>query len=402
VSHSSGSGGATVAAHVLCLPIFLRRMVLPVKVVLAPDSFKGCLTAAEVCEALAVGLRRVWADVQTVAVPMADGGEGTVDSLVAATGGELVQVEVEGPLGDPVIAHFGILGDGQTAVIEMASASGLTLVPPARRNPLLTSTFGTGQLIRAALDRGCRRLLIGIGGSATNDGGTGMAQALGARFLDAAGAEIPRMAGGQLSNIARIDVSALDSRLQQTQVRVACDVTNPLCGPTGAAAVYGPQKGATPEMVALLDAGLCHYARRLREDLGADVADVPGAGAAGGLGAGLMAFCGASLERGVDIVVDAVHLAEKLQGADLCITGEGRIDFQTAFGKTASGVAKVAGAQGVPVVAVGGSVELGVGGFAATLSILNEPLSLEQAMEPARAREMIAHTAEQIARLIAL
>lgn len=375
---------------------------MTVKVVLAPDSFKGCLSAADVCAALAQGLRRVWPQVESIAVPMADGGEGTVDSLVAATGGELVQAEVAGPLGDPVDAQFGLLGDGQTAVIEMAAASGLTLIEPVRRNPMLTSTLGTGELIRAALDRGCRRLIIGIGGSATNDGGTGMAQALGARFLDASGAPIPRMAGGELCRIVRIDASGLDPRLQQTRVRVACDVTNPLCGETGAAAVYGPQKGATPEMVAQLDAGLCHYARRLEADLGADVARIPGAGAAGGLGAGLMAFCGASLERGVEIIVDAVDLRGKLQGADLCITGEGRIDFQTAFGKTASGVAKAAAAQGVPVVAIGGSVELGVGGFAATLSILNEPLTLEQAMEPGRAREMVAHTAEQIARLVAL
>lgn len=372
------------------------------RVVLAPDSFKGCLSAAEVCEALALGLRRAWPEVQTVSVPMADGGEGTVDALVAATGGELVQVEVEGPLGELVHAQYGVLGDGETAVLEMAAASGLTLLPPDRRNPLLTSTFGTGQLLRSALDRGCRRLIMGIGGSATNDGGTGMAQALGVRFLDASGVPIPRMTGGELSRIDRIDGSGLDSRLRHTQVRVACDVTNPLCGPTGAAAVYGPQKGATPQMVAQLDAGLCHYAECLRRDLGVDVAHVPGAGAAGGLGAGLMAFCGASLERGVDIVVDAVDLTGKLRGAHLCITGEGRIDFQTAYGKTASGVAKAAAAQRVPVVAIGGSVELGVQGFAAALSILNEPLSLEQAMEPDRAREMIAHTAEQVARLVAL
>lgn len=372
------------------------------KVVVAPDSFKGSLTAHQVCDAIAQGVRAADPEAQVVLVPVADGGEGTVQSLVDATQGQLVEVQVEGPLGAPVTAAFGLLSDGETAVIEMAAASGLPLVPVADRNPLLTSTYGTGELIRAALDRGCRRLIIGIGGSATNDGGAGMAQALGARFLAADGTPLGRMTGGRLAEVARIDTSELDPRLKDTSLRVACDVDNPLFGPKGAAHVYGPQKGASPQMVEALDAGLDHYAERLRADLGADVALVPGAGAAGGLGAGLLAFCGASLERGVQIVLDTLDLAGEVQNADLVITGEGRVDFQTAFGKTCSGVAQVARAAGVPVVALGGSVELGVGGFDAVLSMVNEPLALEAAMEPERARAMLAFTAEQVARLVRL
>ena len=369
------------------------------RILLAPDSFKGCLSAREVCDALADGIRAACPSAEILAVPMADGGEGTVQSLVDATGGEIVVETVEGPLGEPVQAAFGLLGDGESGVIEMAMASGLPLVPPEKRNPLLTTTFGTGQLISAALNRGRRKLLVGIGGSATNDGGAGMAQALGARFLDPDGRVIERVGGGRLADIDRIDASGLDARLKEVEVRVACDVDNPLCGPTGAAAVYGPQKGATPEMVATLDAGLRHYADRLRADLGMDVADTPGSGAAGGLGAGLMAFCGAQLQRGVEIVIEAVGLRDKMRGADLVITGEGRIDFQTAFGKTPSGVAAVARECGVPVVAVGGSIEIGVPGFDAVLCIATGPLTLEEAMQPDRARAMLAFAGEQIVRL---
>ena len=377
------------------------------RIVVAPDSFKGCLTALQVCNAIERGLRAALPDVDIIKAPMADGGEGTVQSLVDATGGRFVSETVSGPLGDPVEARFGLLGDGQTAVIEMAAASGLTSVPPARRNPLLTTTYGTGQLIKAALDLGRRKLIVGIGGSATNDGGAGMAQALGARMLDSEGKEIERAGGGHLGKIAHIDISRLDDRLADTEVRVACDVGNPLHGPDGAAHVYGPQKGATPEMVETLDAGLRHFAARLNEDLGADVADAPGAGAAGGLGAGLMAFCNAKLERGVDIVIDAVGLRQKMSGADLVITGEGRIDSQTAFGKAPSGVAKVAKEFGVPVVAVGGIVELSARelhehGFDALFSIVNEPMSLEEAMAPRRAEAMLGFVGEQILRLFSL
>ena len=377
------------------------------KIAVAPDSFKGCLTALQVCDAIEQGLRAAHADVQVVKVPMADGGEGTVQSLVQATGGRLVTRQVEGPLGDPVSATFGLLGDGITAVVEMAAASGLPLVPTDRRDPSLTTTYGTGQLIAASLAMGCRKLIVGIGGSATTDGGAGMAQALGAVMLDAHGQALGHVGGGALARVARIDCSGLDPRLCEAQMRVACDVENPLYGPRGAAHVYGPQKGATAEMVGRLDAGLRVWARRLAEDLSADVAKVPGSGAAGGLGAGLMAFCGATLERGVDIVIDAVRLRDRMRGADLVITGEGRIDFQTAFGKTPSGVADTARDLGIPVVAVGGSIALDATSlhernFDALAPIINEPMDLDEAMQPERARSMLAFAGEQIARMVAI
>lgn len=373
------------------------------KITIAPDSFKGCLTALEVCQAIEQGLWAVLPDVEVVSVPMADGGEGTVQSLVEATNGEFVTRTVEGPLGEAVDAVFGVLGDGATAVIEMAAASGLPLVPANMRNPLLTSTYGTGQLILAALEMGCRSLIVGIGGSATTDCGAGMAQALGVKMLGADGAEIDRVTGGRMAEVARIDVSSLDPRVWEATFRVACDVDNPLFGERGAAHVYGPQKGATPEMVRALDDGLRHFSALMARDLDCDVAEVPGAGAAGGLGAGLMAFCGAKLERGVKIVVDAVGLRERMAGSELVITGEGRIDFQTAFGKTPSGVADVANDLGVPVVAIGGGValnatELHSRGFHALFPIVNEPMTLEEAMQPARARELLVFTAEQLLR----
>lgn len=389
----------------VCGPGVIRWRRFEVRVVIAPDSFKGCLSALQVCDAVERGVLRAVPDAQTVKAPMADGGEGTVDALVDATGGRYVTERVVGPLGVPTQARFGVLGDSQTAVIEMAAASGLPLVPPARRNPLLTTTFGTGQLIKAALDLGCRKFIIGIGGSATNDAGAGMAQALGARMVDAHGAEIVRASGGRLADIAHIDVSQLDDRLSECEVRVACDVDNPLYGETGAAHVYGLQKGATPEIVAMLDAGLRHFADLLKKDLGVDVADVPGAGAAGGLGAGLIAFCHATLERGVDIVIDVVRLDERMRGADLVITGEGRIDRQTSRGKTPHGVARVAGDNGIPVVALGGSVDITAhdlhdAGFHAVFSILTEPMTLDEAMMPARAEAMLAFAGEQVLRAI--
>jgi len=373
------------------------------KIVIAPDSFKGCLTALQVCDAIERGLRVVRQDLEIVKVPMADGGEGTVQSLVEATGGRVVAETVEGPLGKPTPATFGVLGDGRTAAIEMAAASGLPLVPPELRNPLLTTTYGTGQLIKAALDLGCRTLIVGIGGSATTDCGAGMAQALGARMLGVDAGEIQRVSGGEMAKVARIDSSGLDPRLAESDVRVACDVDNPLYGETGAAHVYGPQKGATPEIVRQLDDGLRHFAARMAEDLGAQVADVPGAGAAGGLGAGLVAFCGAKLESGVGIVIDTVGLLDTVKDADLVITGEGRVDFQTAFGKTPSGVADAAKQFGVPVVAVGGSIALDATslhnkGFDALMPIINEPMSLGEAMDPATATDLLAFASEQILR----
>ncbi len=374
------------------------------KVVIAPDSFKGCLLSPEVAAAIAEGVRRAAPDAEAVQVPVADGGEGTVYALVSATGGQMVTVQVEGPLGEPVQATFGLLGDGRSAAIEMAAASGLPLVPEDRRDPTKTTTYGTGQLIREALDRGARELIVGIGGSATNDCGCGMAQALGVKFYDAEGREIERVSGGRLLDVAHIDISGRDPRLTEARIRVACDVDNPLYGPRGAAYVYAPQKGATPEQVELLDRGLRHMAEVIKRDLGIDVADVPGAGAAGGLGAGLMAFCGAKLEPGIKIVLEAVGLADKMAGADLCITGEGRIDEQTAYGKTPAGVAEIARAAGAVCVALGGSVVLNTSvlhqvGLAAVFSMIPGPMSLEEAMRPDAARRLLAAAGEQVTRL---
>lgn len=325
------------------------------KVVIAPDSFKESLTALEVADSIERGFKRILPNEDYIKVPMADGGEGTVQSLVDATGGEIIAQSVTGPLGQPAEAFFGMLGNGTTAVIEMAAASGLHLVPPKKRNPLLTTTRGTGELILAALDRGASHIIIGIGGSATNDGGAGMARALGAKLLDKNGDEIGD-GGGALGDLAKIEVGGMDPRLRQIQIDVACDVDNPLTGERGASAIFGPQKGATPEMVAQLDGYLDQFARIIERDLGKKIKDVPGAGAAGGLGAGLLAFAPAVLKRGVDIVIQATGLEEIVKGADLVITGEGKIDRQTLFGKTPIGVAKTAKKHKVPVIALAGNV----------------------------------------------
>ena len=327
--------------------------------VLAPDSFKESMTAKEVCNAMEKGLRKVFPAANFVHVPMADGGEGTTQSLIDATEGSLYALSVTGPLGETVEASYGIMGNGEIAVIEMASASGIQFVNRDTKNPLVTTTYGTGELIRACLDKGIKKIILGIGGSATNDGGAGMAEALGVRFYDEAGNMLPR-GGGALGRLHHIDMSGLDGRLAQVDIQVACDVINPLCGEQGASAIFGPQKGATPEMVAQLDNNLAHYAAVIRNQLGKEIADVPGAGAAGGLGAGLMAFTRCTLRKGIDIVVEFSGLRDKLVGADFCFTGEGRIDYQTKFGKTPYGVARTAKAQGVPVIAVSGCVGEGV------------------------------------------
>lgn len=327
--------------------------------VLAPDSFKESMTAKEVCNAMEKGLRKVFPEANYVHVPMADGGEGTTQSLIDATDGSLYHLTVTGPLGESVEASYGIMGNGEIAVIEMASASGIQFVNQDTKNPLVTTTYGTGELIRACLDRGIKKIILGIGGSATNDGGAGMAEALGARFYDKAGNTLPR-GGGALGQLHRIDLSGLDSRLGQVDIQVACDVTNPLCGEKGASAIFGPQKGATLEMVAQLDKNLMHYAEIIHRQLDKDIATIPGAGAAGGLGAGLMAFTQCSLRKGIDIVIEYSGLRDKLSGADFCFTGEGRIDYQTKFGKTPYGVARTAKAQGVAVIAVSGCVGDGV------------------------------------------
>jgi len=366
------------------------------KIIIAPQGFKGNLTALEVARAIEEGIKRVVPHAKTTIKPMADGGEGTVQALVDATGGEMMVTEVTGPLEERVTAHWGILSDKTTAVIEMAAASGLPLVPPEKRNPLVTTTYGTGELIRTALDHGCRKLIIGIGGSATNEGGAGMAQALGAKFLDARGEELP-FGGAALARLEHIDVSNLDPRLADFDVTLASDVNNPLCGPRGASAIYGPQKGATPEMVKQLDAALAHYADVIQKDLGIDVRDVPGAGAAGGLGLGLMVFLKAKMVPGIDVVIKATKLVADLKGADLVFTAEGRIDRQSAMGKVPTGVALKAKEFGSPVIALAGEVAddyrvVYEQGIDAVLSIAPGPISLEQSM--ADAEKLIANAAE--------
>lgn len=374
------------------------------KIVIAPDSFKGSMSAREAAEAIERGIKAVCPNVIIEKIPMADGGEGTVETLVDATGGRAIKVNVLGPLGEERESYFGILGDGKTAVIEMALASGLPLVPKEKRNPLVTTTYGTGQLIKAALDQGCREFIIGIGGSATNDGGVGMAQALGVRFLDAEGKEIP-FGGGSLNRLEKIDTSKIDPRLKECKVMVACDVNNPLCGPKGASAVFGPQKGATPEMVELLDRNLAHLAAVIKRDVGEDVKDFPGAGAAGGLGAGLMAFCHAQLQRGIEIIIQATRLAEKMAGADLVITGEGQMDFQTAHGKTPMGVATVAKSMNIPVIALVGKIGRGADmlydqGIDAIFSIAEGPMELEECMK--NGAELMERAANRVMRAIKL
>ena len=328
------------------------------KIVVAPDSFKGSLTAIEVSDAIEQGIREVFPEAEIVKIPMADGGDGTVQCLVNATGGEILREKVTGPLGGEVLASYGILGDKKTAVIEMAEASGLTLVPENQRNPLITTTYGTGQLIKAALDQGCRKMIIGIGGSATNDGGTGMLQALGVKLLNQEGKEVS-FGGGELKKIFRIDTKYLDNRLSKTKVLIASDVSNPLCGPQGASRIYGPQKGATPEIIEELDKSLSYFAELIKRDLNKDVKDIPGAGAAGGLGASLIAFLNAELRPGIEIMIEIVKLEQAIKDADLVITGEGKIDSQTIYGKAPIGVAKIAKKYKVPVMAI--AVILGEG-----------------------------------------
>ena len=358
-------------------------------IVIAPDSFKGSLTALEAAQAIETGVLRADSTAQCVIVPMADGGEGTVRSLVDATGGRLVSAQVTDPLGRPACAEYGILGDGHTAAIEMAAASGLQYVDDTTRNPLITTTYGTGELIRDALDRGVTDLIVGLGGSATNDGGAGMAQALGVRFLDDHGYPLP-FGGGSLARLATVDVSGLDARLADVRIRLASDVTNPLTGSQGASLVFGAQKGATPAMAAQLDASLAHYAAVIRRQLGRNIERLPGAGAAGGLGAGFLAFTNATMQSGVELVVEATGLKSLAQGADLCFTGEGRVDGQTRFGKTPVGVARAvkAASPNCTVIALAGSVgddidQLYDLGIDAIFGIMPGPATLKDAMKQA-------------------
>ncbi len=370
------------------------------RVVIAPDKFKGSLTALEAAEAMARGLSRVDPCSKIDRVPMADGGEGTVAALVVATGGSYRTVTVTGPLGEPVVASFGLLGDARTAALEMASASGLWLVPPALRDPLRATTRGTGQLLLSALEAGAQRVIVGIGGSATNDGGAGLGQALGFRLLDTHGREL-EPGGGELDRLARIERTGQVAVLGSATIAVACDVTNPLCGPRGASAVYGPQKGATPQMVERLDRNLGHFADIVARDLDVAVRDIPGSGAAGGLGGGLVAFAGGRLEGGVNLVIEAVNLRERLHSADLCLTGEGAMDGQSAFGKTAVGVARLAHSLGCPTLAIAGSIGPGAEavleqGIDAYFSICPGPVHIDEAIE--RASELLENATAQAAR----
>jgi glycerate 2-kinase len=370
------------------------------RVVIAPDKFKGSLTALQAAAAMARGVARAAPGAMTDQVPMADGGEGTTQALVAATGGSIREAQVTGPLGEPVVACFGLLGDGRTAVIEMAAASGLVLVPAEKRNPLITTTRGTGELLLAAIAAGARRVVVGIGGSATNDGGAGFGQALGFRLLDNTGRDLEG-GGRNLGRLARIDPSQRRRELDGVEIAVACDVSNSLCGPEGASAVYGPQKGATPEMIEALDRNLAHFAAIVERDLGVAIKDQPGSGAAGGLGGGLVAFASGKLEPGIKLIINAVNLAVRLENADLCLTAEGAIDAQSAFGKTAVGVAQLARSLQCPTLALAGSIGPGAEavlehGIDAYFSICPGPISLDQAID--QAGTLLERATEQVVR----
>lgn len=355
------------------------------KIVIAPDSYKESLTALEVAEKIRDGFSQVFPDANYDLMPVADGGEGTVSAIMSATKGHYLQKEVVGPLGDPVLASYGITGDGKTAVIEMAEASGLMLVPKKERNPYITTSFGTGELILDALNHGVTKIILGIGGSATNDGGVGMIQALGGRFLNSDEGILP-LGGKALSNLATIDLSDLDPRIAQCEFEIACDVDNPLTGERGASVIFGPQKGATPEMVKVLDYALYNYAMILGEYFDIDINSIKGSGAAGGMGAACVTFLKGTLRAGVEIVTEAIQLETALKDADLVITGEGKIDRQTCFGKVPVGVAKIAKKYQKPVVAIAGCLEEGYEltheyGIDALFSIVSAPMSLEDAYE---------------------
>lgn len=374
------------------------------KFVIAPDSFKESMTAKAAAVAIQAGLQKIYPDADYELVPMADGGEGTVQSLVDATEGEIITADVQNPLDETVSAFYGVLGDQQTAVIEMSAASGIQFVTTETKNPLITTTYGTGQLIKDALDRGMRRFIIGLGGSATNDGGAGMAEALGVRFLDENGQQIAR-GGAALATLHEIDMSNLDPRVAESEFLLASDVTNPLVGETGASAVFGPQKGATPAMVAELDAALTNYAAVIKAQLGVDLAHTPGAGAAGGLGAGMLAFTQAKMQSGISLVVEATELVAKAANADVAFVGEGAIDFQTQYGKTPMGAAQAVkqASPNAKVIGLAGYVGDGIDalydlGIDAVFSIVPGAVDLPTAMKTGEAN--LTRTAENIARLL--
>lgn len=386
--------------------VFEREEKRKMKIVTAIDSMKGSLSSREASEAAAEGIRRVDPAAQIAACPVADGGEGTVEAMTEALGGSFRRVSVTGPLGEPVECTYGWIPQKQTAILEMAGAAGLPLVPESQRNPMETTTYGVGEVIRDAIACGCRKLIIGIGGSATNDGGAGMLQALGYELLDDEGTPIPRKGSG-LACLRQICSKNRLPELDQCQFLVACDVTNPLCGPSGCSAVYGPQKGADKEIIEKMDGWLGRFAALTGQILPASDPEAPGAGAAGGLGFAFASFLGAVLEPGISIVLRETGMEEQIRTADLVITGEGRLDGQTAMGKTPVGVARLAKKYGKPVVALGGSVLPEAGachqeGIDAMFSILPGPTTLEKAMEPQQAKENLAGAAEQVYRLWSL
>ena len=358
------------------------------KIVIAPQTFKGSISALDAAQAMRKGVLKAFPDADTLLIPVADGGDGTLETLVEGSDGQIRDAEVTGPLGELRTAEWGAMGDGETAVIEMARTSGLALVPRDRRDPLNATTYGLGEMIQAALDDGFRRFIMGIGGSATNDAGAGMAQALGVRLLDRDGNELPH-GGAALANLSRIDMTGIDPRVAESDFLVACDVSNPLTGPEGASAIYGPQKGATPEMVKTLDAALLHFSEVVRRDIGADIDHLQGAGAAGGLGGGMVAFLNAVLRAGVDIVLDTEDLDAALEGADLVITGEGALDYQTIYSKAPIGVAERAKRRGIPVIAIAGTLGdryrlVHEHGIDAAVSITNAPHDPGRSLNPCR------------------
>jgi|TARA_B100001971_G_scaffold211055_1_gene237879 glycerate kinase len=375
-----------------------------VKIVIAPQAFKGSLSALNVANAVQKGVRRIFPDAQILMCPVADGGDGTLETLVESSGGKIMETNVADPTGKPIVAQWGAMGDGNTAVIEMARTSGLALLTLEERDPLNATTYGLGEIIVSALNKGFRKFIVGIGGSATNDAGAGMAQALGIKLMDREGRNLV-FGGAALQNLSVIDTSSIDQRVLESNFQIACDVNNPLTGPEGASAVYGPQKGATEENVRQLDSALGVFAEVAKRDLGKDISNLEGAGAAGGLGAGMIAFVEGHLRAGVDIVLDTVNLAEKLESADLVITGEGSIDFQTVYNKAPIGVARMAKARGIPTIGISGMLGKNYQivhnhGIDAALSIANGPISLEESLQ--NAPSLISEAVEESLRLISV
>ena len=372
------------------------------KILIAPQSYKGSISAIKVAEAIKEGALNIFPSIESLIIPVADGGDGTLETLVESTSGIIHNSNATGPLGNSIPVIWGTLGDSKTAIIEMARISGLALVPQNKRNPYYTTSYGLGEIIKEALDLGYRKFIIGIGGSATNDGGAGMAQALGAKLTDANKKSID-FGGLALNEITKIDISGIDPRINESEILVACDVNNPLCGPNGASFIYGPQKGASPEMVKTLDDALYHFGSQLIRDTGINIMEIEGSGAAGGIGGGMVGFLNAKLKPGIEIVLDSLDFDKSLKNVDLVITGEGQIDFQTVFSKAPIGVAKHAKKYNIPVIAICGSLgenyqDVHSHGIDAVIPIIPKPMDLKNASD--NAYELIKNTSEQIFRIL--